>query len=352
MGHAHTFRSSMRASFGTVYSWLDDVRSARAQRVSLPGHVWWQLFEAACLLPLAQLRRSSPWSNRLVTTDAARAKGAAGQGLAYTYLKGGEVQRWSRFCSSPGDLRASRLTVSIMRGLLAVTCTWQTSTGRHWHEQGRPRLDRHITLEGLAAQVWGVEGRLHFPSETEARCLHGGDNTAAVSATAKGRSSCRAMHALCRKLNAISLAGGLRCFWFYIPSAKNPSDRASRIALQQQHRSMISLAVSTLPMLVFVHAFSGRRLAGDLEFWLREYAAEYGIQIVAVSIDMNVAKHLDMLSNKLFSQLRCWCWSGRVFGWHGGPPATLGPRPDGPQVALLPSAVVACHLVYRRFRPS
>ena len=49
---------------------------------------------------------------------------------------------------------------------------------------------------------------------------------------------------------------------------------------------------------------------------------------------MNVAKHLDMLSNKLFSQLRCWCWSGRVFGWHGGPPCNTWTKarwaPGGP----------------------
>ena len=221
VGHAHTLRSSMRASFGTVYSWLDDVRSARARRVSLLGHIWWQLFEAACLLPLAQLRLSSPWSNRVVTTDAARAKGAARQGLAYTYLKGGEVQRWARFFSFRRDYTSLEIGGGYYAG--PSRCHLHVADfdlrGRHWHEQGCPGLDRHITLEELAAQVWGVEGHLHFPSETEARCLHGGENTAAVPAAVKGRSSCKAMHALCRKLSAISLAGGLRCFWFYIPSA-------------------------------------------------------------------------------------------------------------------------------------
>ena len=260
-------------------------------------------------------------------------------------LKGGEVQRWARFCSFRGDYTGFEIDGEYYAGpsrchLHVADFDFQ---GRHWHGQKRPGLDRHITLEELAAQVWGVEGRLHFPSETEARCLHGGDNTAAVSAAAKGRSSCRAMHALCRKVNAIFLAGGLGCFWFYIPFAKNPSDRASRIALQQQHRSMISPAVSTLPTLVFVHAFSGKRRVGDLEFWLRGYAAECGIQIVVVSIDMNVARHLDMLSNKLFSQLRCWCWSGRVFGWHGGPPCNTWTKARWARVALLPCAVVACH---------
>ena len=75
-----------------------------------------------------------------------------------------EVQRWARFCSFRGDYTSLEVDGEYYAG--PSRCHLHVADfdlhGRHWHEQGRPGLDRHITLEELAAQVWGVEGRLRF----------------------------------------------------------------------------------------------------------------------------------------------------------------------------------------------
>eukprot|EP00972_Heterocapsa_arctica_P080500 11862759-Heterocapsa_arctica.AAC.1 len=62
IGHARTFRPCMRGSFGTIYKFLQDLRTDGVSRTALPVDVWWQLMEAAFLLPLAQLDLGAPWS--------------------------------------------------------------------------------------------------------------------------------------------------------------------------------------------------------------------------------------------------------------------------------------------------
>eukprot|EP00972_Heterocapsa_arctica_P031664 4663000-Heterocapsa_arctica.AAC.1 len=72
----------MRGSFGTIYKFLQDLRTANVPRTALPVDVWWQMMEASLLLPLAQLDLGASWSSRLVTSDAS----TVAQGLAYTYV--------------------------------------------------------------------------------------------------------------------------------------------------------------------------------------------------------------------------------------------------------------------------
>jgi hypothetical protein len=45
IGHAHTFRSCMRGSFGSIYKFLQDLRTAEVSRTVLPIDVWWQLWK-------------------------------------------------------------------------------------------------------------------------------------------------------------------------------------------------------------------------------------------------------------------------------------------------------------------
>lgn len=78
LGHAHTFRTSLRASLGDIFGWSE----ARG-RCHLPPSVWWQLFEAPVFLPLSQLSLSSPWARRLMCSDPSRSSARSGQGLAY-----------------------------------------------------------------------------------------------------------------------------------------------------------------------------------------------------------------------------------------------------------------------------
>eukprot|EP00972_Heterocapsa_arctica_P057440 8475297-Heterocapsa_arctica.AAC.1 len=62
----------MRGSFGNIYKFLQDLRTAGVSGTVLPIDVWWQIMEASLLLPLAQLDLGAPWSGRLVTSDASK----------------------------------------------------------------------------------------------------------------------------------------------------------------------------------------------------------------------------------------------------------------------------------------
>eukprot|EP00972_Heterocapsa_arctica_P041473 6115265-Heterocapsa_arctica.AAC.1 len=62
----------MRGSFGTIYEFLQDLRTSGVSRTILPTDISWQIMEASILLPLAQLDLGAPWSGRLVTSDASK----------------------------------------------------------------------------------------------------------------------------------------------------------------------------------------------------------------------------------------------------------------------------------------
>lgn len=53
----------------------------------------WELMEALCLLPLAQMELSAAWAPVVQRSDAC----PGGHGLAYAYASESEVRRWSRF---------------------------------------------------------------------------------------------------------------------------------------------------------------------------------------------------------------------------------------------------------------
>ena len=91
-GFIHTFRAPLRASFGEMYRFLDAAREQRLTRTALPEVCWWELMEAACLAPLAQMELSAPWSPVVQCSDAA----PGGHGLAYAYVGAAEAKRW--FC--------------------------------------------------------------------------------------------------------------------------------------------------------------------------------------------------------------------------------------------------------------
>jgi len=66
--------------------------------------------------------------------------------------------------------------------------------------------------------------------------VHLGDNSAQVFAKAKGRSSNFLLNVRCRRVLALKLLGDLFTFILYVPSAKNPSDKASRVYARHHKR--------------------------------------------------------------------------------------------------------------------
>ena len=188
-----------------------------------------ELVTAALLLPLSRMCFQTPWCDRVVAHDAT----PGGHGLAYTDLPRGDAQLWSRWSCHRGDftlLEDHDRWLHVPRSGATPLETVDLPLHRFfWHTVSKPGGRKHICLEEFDAFVWALTERLHRRDEHHRRCVHLGDNSAQVFAKAKGRSSTWLMNVRCRRVLALELAGDLVCFIIYVPSAKNPSDKASRV---------------------------------------------------------------------------------------------------------------------------
>ena len=328
LGHCHAFRPSLHGSFGTIYRWLHGLREGRIGRSALPAVCWWELMEASLLAPLAQMELSAPWAPTVQCTDAA----PGGHGLAYAQALVREIQRWVRYCSFRGDYTTLKEDGELYPGpdrchLVVANLLLK---GYHWHEVSRPGGFRHISEEEFAASNWGLERRLHSPGHFGTRCLESGDNTTAVGAAVRGRSSSCALHKHCRRRVATAISGSLTDFRFYMRSALNPADRPSHV---REHGQRVP-RVLRLRVAIFLHLFSGPRRSSDFEQCIQESAAKLNVSVHVISLHNVISQRHDLLRDDLFSQLRQWCWSGVVFGLLAGHPcctvSRARHRPGGP----------------------
>ena len=326
LGFCHCFRPPLRASFGIMYQFLEDEREARRVRGMLPEAVWLELVEAAVLCPLAVMELSAPWARTIHTTDAA---GTGGHGLAYSYADKDLVQAWSQSCSWRGGY--SHLQHERGSDPCPLVIADLPLHKRFWHEVSRPGGRSHINLEEFDAQNWSLERRLLSFGQIGARCLEGGDSAVAVSAAIKGRSSSWLVHRRCRTQMALCLAGGLIPMRFYMRSALNPADRPSRRA------PLVSVRAPLRPPgapCVVVHLFSGPARDGDLEHHLMRLAKINHCWVHVISLDICKDPAHDLLNDELFSQIREWCYNGKVFGLVAGYPCNTVSRaryrPGGP----------------------
>lgn len=92
----------------------------------------------------------------------------------------------------------------------------------------RPGGFRNIAEEEYIADNSALERRIHARHGVDVRCLEAGDNTVAVAAAVKGRSSCRRIHRHCRRRLALVAAANNTDFRFYLRSEFKPADRPSR----------------------------------------------------------------------------------------------------------------------------
>ena len=327
IGHAHTFRPCMRCSFGEMYRMLQRARSGKVAQLSWSDIIHGELLEATLLLPLATLDLSAPFCGRVICTDAS----SYGHGLAYTKVDTETTQRWSRACVHRGDSSSGLAGPEfVYRDPICPMGKVDFPLDKYfWHEVSRPGGGQHIVYEEFDASLWGIETRLHRPTETGCRTLHGGDSAACVASLAKGRSSTRAMNRRCRKVGACCLGADLYLLHFYMRSAKNPADRPSRVRVP---RPLAGLR----PCCVVIHLFSGRRRSGDVHDWLETLGGAWGLEVLVLSIDPVVSARGDVMLDTLFSVLRAVSWRGWADGALGGAPCRSwsasrfmpgGPRP-------------------------
>ena len=322
-GYAHTFRPVARASYGQCYLWLHGLREAHLGRTQWLRSTWWEVMEASLLVPLCQLDFAAGWATHVVATDAC----PGGHGLSYAVVPVEEQKRWGAYVSFRGDYTTLATDGDLYPG--PEVCCLKRATlplkNYHWFGVHRPGGHKMICLEEFAAANWGLERRLVSLRGTDCRCLQLGDNTVTVSASVKGRSSCRAVHAHCRRRMAIALAGNLFPLEVYLRSKENPADAPSR--------RLVPRSID-LPTLTVLHLFSGPRRPGDLEAALKQFGAEQEVAVQVMSLDVVLSSQHDLLGDALFSQLRCWCYSGRFFalvaGWPCCTVSAARHRPGGP----------------------
>ena len=122
-----------------------------------------------------------------------------------------------------------------------------------------------------------------------------------------------------RRIAAASILGGLWCFYIWVESKGNPADlpsgwhgiraasldsavpRVQERRFQEKASRGLGDRASCLP--IFVHLFSGPRRDGDLEEWVLRRSAAAGIQLMPVSMDLELGPQYDLRFAKAWSWL-------------------------------------------------
>lgn len=167
-----------------------------------------------------------------------------------------------------------------------------------WYHIGAPWSPAHITLGEADAVVWCAEDRLRRVSDDNNRFIHPLDSAACVAAFSKGRSSSLQINQRCRKVGAISIAGGHDVFYPWVPSEENPADTPSRWfetkpgagdddqpELSADEWDLRGLAVWPEDAVFFIHLCSGPDRHLDLVDAVERYGAMAGCNVVGIRID-------------------------------------------------------------------
>ena len=95
----------------------------------------------------------------------------------------------------------------------------------------RWRASEHINVLELRAVLLALHWLLSFPSTHFSRVYLLVDSTVTLFSLWKGRSSSPRLLLILRKINVLLLAGGVSLLSGWLPSARNPADRPSRLIM-------------------------------------------------------------------------------------------------------------------------
>ena len=99
---------------------------------------------------------------------------------------------------------------------------WKTVVSTKWHSRV------HINESELRCARMALQHAASRPCCRGTRLPLYVDSSAAIGAAAKGRSASRRLNHVCRQIAAVVLAAELRVAWFWVPTAQQPADAASR----------------------------------------------------------------------------------------------------------------------------
>lgn len=358
LGYATSPRPCIRSVFQESYRWVQGARQANQYRVAWNEDVFQEFQVALILIPLMQASLQSPWSSRIVCTDAA----PGGHGMSYAYASSSRAQRTARMAEFRGEYSMLAEDVEMVpQGGTQMKRVELDFGGLYWHHVGRPGGWSHIHLEEARAARWGIESRARFKHEVGSRGVHPIDNASVVGAFAKGRSASRVLNLECRRAMCAQIAADIMCFFTWISTHQNPADRPSgwhgvragrlppaggRVG-PGELRSGERTGREGLPpglMPIALHLFSGPRREGDLQSCLEDEFRGRGLQVRCVSLDLEFGPDADLRRAEVWHRLREWARWGLLGVVHAGPPCSTfssvrfvpgGPRPLRTRDCLL-----------------
>jgi hypothetical protein len=174
LGHAHSFKSPLRAIFSDVHLWIADAQVRNACQATMTPFVQLELLCASVLLPFAFLDLGAEWSSRVMCHDAC----PGGHGLAYTQVPINECKRWARLsCHRGDDANLEKDCDEVAHTTHSHLQRAQLSLDRlYWHQTGRPGHFEIIAIEEYEAYIWAIESRVFWKDECGQRVLRIGDN--------------------------------------------------------------------------------------------------------------------------------------------------------------------------------
>lgn len=197
------------AVFNAVYRFIACARHKRF-------HIWpvvaRELRAIIGLAPLLYASLGQPWCPKVIATDAS----LSGLGVVSTVVP---PQTVAAIASVP----RSRTAPTPLPPLFSPSRThWATIASAAW------RRPEHINVLELRSLITSVRWLLSSPHYLGHQLLIFSDSSTTVGSVCKGRSSSYSLLCRLRVLSALCLASGLRLHMFWIRSADNPADVASR----------------------------------------------------------------------------------------------------------------------------
>lgn len=228
--------------FLSVY---DLVFRARQSRHRPGGAVWLsprlrqELSQIVHLLPLME-HLSKPVSQTMYIFDASGSSrlGNGGYGVVrrkdlssgvLAELLGESYNRLPRYHigddgSPPSSTAAAAAaTAYILQDWADPSPAWEVMRSGEFE-----RPPSHVNLAEASTGNMTVRVACAEPTARGCRVAIGGDNTAALCAFRKGRSSSFRLNGVCRRVAALTFVHGIDVLWFWVPSKANPADGPSR----------------------------------------------------------------------------------------------------------------------------
>ena len=107
---------------------------------------------------------------------------------------------------------------------------WKEAFGTPWQR------DEHINVLEVRGCLLDLQRRARSAKNIGTRYLCLLDSYVGLGVLAKKRSSSRQLNRVLRRFDALELASGMRPYFAYVRSAKNPADRPSRRPLRPRFK--------------------------------------------------------------------------------------------------------------------